>query len=111
MVEAPGKRVLSGAVQVTTALTISTLAGSAIVSLSITRTSPTSTTTSCSITAHEELLQTLRAIEQRNAQLPHEMSKAFAEAVKPLLDVLRSAAQQALGPSLGVARGALYLYQ
>ena len=69
------KRVLSGPVQVTTALTITTLAGSGIVSLTTTRTTPTSTSTTFSITAHEELLQALRAMEHRNPQLPREISK------------------------------------
>ena len=43
--EEQAKRVLSGPLQFTTALTIPTPAGSAIMSLTTTRTAPTSTTT------------------------------------------------------------------
>ena len=99
--EGKAKRVLSGAVQVTTALTIPTPAGPAVVSLTTTRTTPTSTTSSCVITANDELLRTLRSMEQQNARLPREM---FPMAIKPLLDVPRTTARKALGPSFGPAK-------
>ena len=104
LLEAQAKRVLFGSVQVTTALTIPRPAGSAIVSLTTIRTTPTSTATSCSIAGEEELLQALRATEQRNAQLPHEISKPFAHAVKPLLEVDRGEAQQGLRPNFGAGK-------
>ena len=95
--EEQAKRVLSGQVQVTTALTIPTPAGSAIVSLTTTPTKPTTTTTSCAITATDYLLRALRAMEQQNARLTEQISRESANAVKPLLDVHLSAARKALG--------------
>ena len=91
--EAEGKRVLAGPVQITTALTIPMLAGSAIVSLTTTSTTPTMTTTSCAIMANDEMLRALRAMELQNARLSQEISNEFAKAGKPLLDVHRGAAR------------------
>ena len=51
-----------------------------------------------------EFLITLKAMEQQNAELPRTLSKVFAKAVKLLLDVNRSARQQALGPRFCVAK-------
>ena len=67
--EAQAKRVLSGAVQVMTALTIPTPVGSVIVSLTTTRTTPTMTT-SYALTAKDEFLRALRSMEQQNPRLP-----------------------------------------
>ena len=57
------KPVVRGPVHVTTALNIPKPAGSAIVSMTTTRTSPTITTTSYAITATDELLRAVRAME------------------------------------------------
>ena len=47
------------------------------------------------------LVRSLKAKERRNARSAHELYKLFAKAVKPLLEVHLTAAQQALGPSSG----------
>ena len=65
----------------------------AIVSLTTCRTMHTTMTTSGAITADDELLRTLRAMEQENSRLPLEISKIFARVMKPFLDVHRRAAQ------------------
>ena len=74
--------------QVTSALTIPTPLGAATVSLTTTRT-PSSTVTTYSLFAHNELLQTLRAMAQQHAELPMPLSKEFAKVVQPLMDVHR----------------------
>ena len=43
-------------------------------------------------------------MEQQNARLPEQICREFAKAVKDLLDVHRSAARNALGPSSGPAK-------
>ena len=45
----------------------------------------------------------MRAMEQQNAAIPHELSKVFGKAAKPLLQVYRGAAQQELAPGYSVA--------
>ena len=92
--------------QVTSALRIPTQLGSATVSLTTTRT-PSSTVTTYSISAHNELLQTLKAMVQQHAELPMQLSKEFAKVVQPLLDVHRSAEQKAMGSSSGPAKSLL----
>ena len=79
--------------------------GSAIVSLTTSQTTPTTYSTNCAMTANDELIRKLRAVAQQNAQLPQQLSKVFAKAVIPLLDVDRRAAQNALGSSSGLALG------
>ena len=91
--------------QITSAVTSPTPAGSPIVSLTTTQTTPTTSATACAITANDELLRTLIAMAQQNAELPHELIKEFEKAVKPLFDVHCTAAQKALGPSSGSAKG------
>ena len=54
-----------------------------------------------SLSAHNELLQTLRAMVQQHAELPMQLSKEFAKVVQPLLHVHRSAA---MGTSAGPAK-------
>ena len=102
--EQVAKRALDEPIQIPSTLTIPTPAGPAIVSLTTTRTTPTTTTTSCAIMANEKLLRALKAMEHQNARLAHELWKVFPQALKPLLDVHRGAAQQLLGPSFGVAK-------
>ena len=47
----------------------------------------------------------MREVAQQNAQLPQQLSRVLAKAVKPLLDVHRTTAQKALGSSSGPALG------
>ena len=98
------KRELNGPVPGTTALSIATPARSAIVSLTTSRTTPTSTTTASAVKSHDKLLLSLIAMEQQNARLPQELSKVFGNAVKPWLEVHRDGAQKALEPRFGVAK-------
>ena len=86
------KKTLLEPTQITSAVKIPTPIGPAIVSLAPTRTTPTTTTTYCSVRATAELLRALRAMEQQNARLPEQISREFAKAVKPLVDVHLSAA-------------------
>ena len=46
-------------------------------------------------------------MEQQNARLPEQISREFAKAVKPLLDVHRSATRKSFGPTSGPARAPL----
>ena len=64
--------------QVTSALRIPTSLVLAMVSLTTTR-SPTSMVTTYSLSAHNELLQTLRAMVQQHAELLMQLSKEFAK--------------------------------
>ena len=97
------KATLRQRTQVTSALTIPTPIGSAIVSLTTTRTAPSTTTKGCAISTSDELMKTLKAMAQQNAQLLMLLSRVFENAVKPLLDVPRSAAPKMLGSSSGPA--------
>ena len=98
------KRVASAALleptRVTSALTIPTPLGPATVNLTNTRTH-SSTVTTYSFSAHNELLQTLKAMALQHAELPMQVSKEFAKVVQPLLVVHRSAA---MGTSSGPAK-------
>ena len=89
--------------QITSALTIHTPTGAAIVSLTTTQTTRTTSLTTCVLSLNDEIIRTQNA--QQNAQLPQQLSKVFAKAVKPLLDVHRTAAQKASAPSAGPALG------
>ena len=91
--------------KITSALNIPTPGGSAIVSLTTTETTPTTSATTCTLTENEDLIRTLRAMAQQTAQLPQQLSRVFAKAVKPLLDVHRNAPQTALDSSFGPANG------
>ena len=104
LLERLAKRSMCEPFLITSALTIPTPPGPAIGSITNTRTTPTATTTSCAITANDELLRALRAVEQENARFPHTLSRVFVKEVESLLKVHRSAPQQALGPSFGAAK-------
>ena len=92
--------------RVTSALTIPTPLGPATVSLTTTRTH-SSTVTTYSLSAHDQLLQTLKAMVLQHAELPRQLSKEFAKVIQPLLDLHRSAANGAMGPSSGPAKSLL----
>ena len=92
--------------QITSALTILTPAGAAVVSLTTTQTTTSTSSTTCALSGSEVLIRTLREVAQQNAQLRQQLSKVFATAVKPLLDVHRTVAQKALGSNSGPALGA-----
>ena len=62
--EEKAKPALSGPVQLTTTLSIPTSAVPAIMSLTTTRARRPTTSTSCAITAHDDLLKALRPMEQ-----------------------------------------------
>ena len=98
------KRSFPVPIQITSALTISTHVGTAIVSLTNIPTAPPPRATLCAITAKDELLRALRAMEQQNAMVAQELSKVFAIALKPLLDVLPCGAPQIMRPDFGVAK-------
>ena len=100
-VEQCGTQARGEAFTVTPALISPTPAGSAIESLTITRKASSATTTTCAITANDELLRALRAIPQQNSRHPQEISKVFVKEVNPLLDLHRGLAQQARGPCFG----------
>ena len=89
--------------QVISALTVPTPLGPATVSLTTTRTA-SCTVTTYSLSAHNELLQTLKAMSQQHAELPMQLSKEFAKIVQRLLDVHRSTA---MGTSSGPAKSLL----
>ena len=103
--ERVAKETLIKPTQITSDLTIPTLAGAAIVGLKTTQTTPTTSLTTCALSLNEELIRTLREVAHQNAQFPQHRSRVFAKAVRPLLDVHRTAAQKALGPSSGPALG------
>ena len=84
---------------VTSALTIPTPVGNAIVTLSTTQTTPTTSTTRCALSMTEELIRTFKQVAQQNAELHQQLSKLFGMAVRPLLGVHRTAAQKTLGSS------------
>ena len=101
------KRVASAALleptRVTSALTIPTPLGPATVNLTNTRTH-SSTVTTYSLYAHDQLPQTLKPMVQQHAELPRQLWKEFAKVVQALLDVHRSAANGAMGTSSGPAK-------
>ena len=110
--ERMAKETLMKPTQVTSALTIPTPAGNAIVSLTTTQTTPTTSITTCALSLSEEQIRTLREVAQQNDQLPQQLSRVFPKAVRPLLDVHSTAAQKALssnstalGPISGSASG------
>ena len=62
---------------------------------------PTTKSTSAAISANDELLRALSAMEHQNVRLQRTLSKIFAKAAEPLLKVHRSAAQEVLSPNRG----------
>ena len=69
-----------------------------MVSLTTTCSTPTVTTNTCAISLNAELLRALRATEHGKARLPQALSRVFAKAVEPMLEVHRSVQQQPWTP-------------
>ena len=102
--EQEGIRALSEPIQIPSALPIPSPASPTIRSLTTTRTTPATKTTSCGLRANEDLRRTLRAMEQQNTRLPHELSMFFAKTDKQLLQLHRGAAKHVLGATFAAAK-------
>ena len=92
--------------QFTLAFTNPTQVGPAIERMTSIATTHTTTTTSCAVRARGHLLRAMRAMEQQIATHPDHISREFAKAVKPVLDVHPTPARKALRPSSGPAKAA-----
>ena len=88
--------------QFTSAITlIPTPAASVIESQTTPRTAPTITRPTVAPSTSDELLGKWRGMDELNARLAHPVSKLFAKAVEPFLQVHRWTAKQGLCPELG----------
>ena len=96
LMERMAKEMLMKPTQITSALTIPPPVGKAIVRLTTTQTTPTTSSTTCALSVGEQLIRTLKHVAQENAQLPLHLSRVFAKAVKPFLELPRTAANKAL---------------